>query len=190
VATYFDFGGGVAGNTKTFPKRLKTFCFCLDPPIILSHWDHDHWSSEGRDTRVHSSTWIVPRQTMKQSKRAPHHAALITSIQSNGGAVLIWPNQLSTKLVEQIRINRCTGVSKNSSGLAIEAFPPPGISGKPVLLPADAGYADLPTYPAQGAHDAIVCPHHGGSSNSPTVPSPPARKYQRLIYSYGKSVGP
>lgn len=46
VACYFDFGGGVAGNTKTFPKNLVRFCQCNTPPIILSHWDHDHWSSE------------------------------------------------------------------------------------------------------------------------------------------------
>jgi hypothetical protein len=39
VRCYFDFGGGVAGNRKTFPKRIKQFCLCGRPPIILSHWD-------------------------------------------------------------------------------------------------------------------------------------------------------
>lgn len=74
VICYFDFGGGAAPNSFTFPAALASFCQCNSPPIILSHWDHDHWSSEGRDTRVHTQTWIVPRQVSKSTKRAPHHS--------------------------------------------------------------------------------------------------------------------
>jgi hypothetical protein len=52
---------------------------------------------------------------------------------------------------------------------------------------ADAGYDDLRVVPTSGQHDAILCPHHGGRSNSPKIPKPPSGAYQRLIYSYGPS---
>jgi len=185
VVIYFDFGGGAGRNTKTFPSVLKKFCFCAtsSPPIVLSHWDHDHWSSEGRDTTSHYATWIAPRQTIHGGKRAPHHNALITSIKKYG-KLLIWPNTVSTLSVGKLRIHKCTGTVKNDSGLAMEIFPPDTASGDSVLLPADAGYDDLPTG-ASITFDAIVCPHHGGKSNSPTVPSRPALTYARLAYSYG-----
>lgn len=186
VACYFDFGGGVAGNRKTFPTRLKQFCLCSQPAIILSHWDHDHWSSEGRDTRVHARTWIVPRQSVKSSKRAPHHSAFIGSIRASRGTILVWPGKVAAKKFGQIVIQQCKGKSKNSSGLALSLLPPKRVSGKSALLTADAGYGDLPSYPRSGDHDAIVCPHHGGRSNSRTVPGPPGRSYQRLFYTYGK----
>jgi len=39
--------------------------------------------------------------------------------------------------------------------------------------------------PRDGTLDAIVCPHHGGHSNSPQIPLPPSVTHQRLIYPYG-----
>lgn len=187
VVCYFDFGGGAAPNTFTFPAALASFCQCNSPPIILSHWDHDHWSSEGRDTRVHTQTWIVPRQVSKNTKRAPHHSALIKAIQAAGGSILVWPSTLGTKRLGQLEISLCSGTSKNTSGLSVEVHPPSGVSALPVLMPADAGYDDLRAVPKNGQHDAIVCPHHGGRSNSPNIPKPPTGPYQRLIYSYGPS---
>lgn len=187
VVCYFDFGGGAAPNTFTFPAALASFCQCNRPPIILSHWDHDHWSSEGRDTRVHTQTWIVPRQASSSTKRAPHHSSLIKAIQAAGGTILVWPSGLTKKRIGQLEISLCTGTSKNTSGLALEVHPPSGVSALPVLMPADAGYDDLRVVPKSGQHDAILCPHHGGRSNSPNIPKPPTGPYQRLIYSYGPS---
>ena len=185
VQCYFDFGGGVAGNRKTFPPKLKSFCRCLSPPIILSHWDHDHWSSHGRNNKFRTHTWIVPRQHSAGTKRAPHHSSLIAAIR-RVGRLLIFPAKKSI-VAGQLVVSECTGTSKNTSGLALEVLPPSTSSGeKPVLITADAGYDDLLS-PVSGAadFDAIVCPHHGGRSNSPTIPTPPSWTYQRLIYSYG-----
>jgi hypothetical protein len=187
VTAYFDFGGGAGPNSTTFPtSALTNFCFCsAQPPIVLSHWDHDHWSSEGRDTRAHSATWIAPRQTVGGSTRAPHHNALISSIKAHG-RLLIWPSSVPTMTIGQVRIHQCTGTSKNASGLAAEVFSTSISNTDSVLLPADAGYSDLPSA-ASAAFDAIVCPHHGGRSHSPQVPGRPAKLYSRLFYSYGPS---
>jgi hypothetical protein len=185
VAAYFDFGGGVAGHTRTFPGALTHFCFCntSKPPIILSHWDHDHWSSEGRDSRSHSTTWIAPRQPAGGGTRAPHHSALASSIRKHG-TLLIWPASLPSLAVGQIRIRKCTGASRNASGLAVEVDPPKGYTGAPVLLPGDAGYDDIPGA-SSATFEGIACPHHGGASNSPVIPAKPAPFYSRLAYSYG-----
>lgn len=186
VATYFDFGGGVAGNKKTFPRKLVSFCFCRTemPPIILSHWDHDHWSSEGRDTRSHGATWIAPRQPITGRARAPHHSAFIASLISNG-KLLIWPAKLSSLAVGQFRIIKCVGTSKNASGLAVEVDPPDDTHA-PVLLPADAGYDDIPGA-SSGTFEGIACPHHGGWSNFKNVPTKPSPRHSRLAYSYGRN---
>jgi hypothetical protein len=92
---------------------------------------------------------------------------------------------LYTKQIGQLAISLCKGASKNTSGLSLEVHPPSTVSALPVLMPADAGYDDLRAVPASCQHDAILCPHHGGHSNSPIIPNPPSGPYQRLIYSYG-----
>ncbi len=43
--TYFDFGGDSRGHTKTRLHTVPHFCLTNSPPIILSHWHDDHWSS-------------------------------------------------------------------------------------------------------------------------------------------------
>lgn len=184
VAAYFDFGGGAGPHATSFPTALTRFCFCATsgPPIILSHWDHDHWSSEGRDTRSHSKTWLVPHQT----PLGLHHAALIASILRHG-TLVVWPRagKKASHAVGQLTLLQCSGSSRNSSGLAAIVSPPAGVAALPVLLPADAGYGDVPMAVGQ-TFDAIAAPHHGGHSNSPLIPAP-ASTFARLGYSYGAS---
>jgi hypothetical protein len=61
--TYFDFGGGMGQHARTYPRSL-TFCFTMNPPIILSHWDKDHWVSAEYNSESLNSKWIVPRQKL------------------------------------------------------------------------------------------------------------------------------
>lgn len=190
VLAYVDFGGGAGSHSGTFPSSLSAFCFTADPPIVLSHWDEDHWSSGGRDTRSYSQTWIAPRPTAGM-KLGFHHRAHASAVLA-AGTLLLWPAGLAVLYNGQLTILKCTGSSRNASGLALEVSPPG--SGKPVLLPADAGYADLPSpyaatagglSPPPDPYDAIACPHHGGYSRSPIIPGCPASTYARLAYSYG-----
>src|SRR5262249_38991336 len=74
IALYFDFGGGVISNTKTFPKNHAHFCLRPAMPIVLSHWDWDHWSSAERaGSSSYDCKWIVPRQPLGANHRK--HAA-------------------------------------------------------------------------------------------------------------------
>lgn len=183
VALYSDFGGGVLANKKTFPAALTNFCFCSakQPPVMLSHWDWDHWSSANRDTRAKTSTWIVPRQ-----KPLGHvHGTFIAAVTSAGGNFLIWPSGGAACTAGQITIDKCTGTHRNDSGLAVKVTAPKGTSGDPILLPGDAIYSYLPASIAQ-PFDDIVCAHHGGKIHGAVAPACPANNHSRLVYSYGK----
>jgi hypothetical protein len=183
TAIYSDFGGGVLANRSTFPVALKHFCFCPihQPPIILSHWDWDHWSSASRDTRSYTSLWIVPRQ-----KPLGHvHGAFIASVLGGGGNFLVWPKASRACSVGQVTIDRCTGTRRNDSGLAVKVAPPTGTAGDPILLPGDAIYNYLPSAIA-APFDAICCPHHGGNLHGGVAPNCPANIQSRLAYSFGK----
>jgi hypothetical protein len=71
VWLYFDLGGAVNGNLGTFPPELRRFCFSTHPPVVLSHWDWDHWSSASRGGRDVESTG-VPRANVLTVLRAPN----------------------------------------------------------------------------------------------------------------------
>jgi len=183
---YADFGGGVLGNSHTFPPAMKSFCFCASrrPPVVLSHWDWDHWSSANRDTRALASTWIVPRQ----QPLGHVHGTFIAAVQAAGGQFLIWPQGGAVCSVGQITLDKCTGSRRNDSGLALTVAAPPTQTGDPVLLPGDATYSHLPSTIA-APFDSIACPHHGGAMRGAAAPACPGQPHSRLAYSYGSGNG-
>lgn len=181
VQTYFDLGGGVTGNRKTFPSALSTFCFTTKPPIILSHWDFDHWSSANRDTRSHAMTWIAPRQSV-----GPSHLALMSCIQKAGKLFLVsagfGPHQYG-----QLYLERCIGKGRNHSGFALSLSETSGGGGKRMLFPGDARYTYIPSFPKWCAqYVSVAVPHHGGDMGNRTVPLCPQLAESRLVYSCGR----
>ena len=148
---YVDFGGGVLGNARTFPPALTSFCFAADPVIVLSHWDWDHWSSAYRDPRALAKTWIVPRQ----SPVGHVHRAFMLDVPENGGRLVVWPRggRLDRNA---LRIEACTGSTRNGSGLALVVHPPEGRPGNSILLPGDADLANIPSVQARTPFDSIV----------------------------------
>ncbi len=177
VLTYLDFGGGVQGHARTFPGSLSQFCFYNNPPIILSHWDWDHWSSALRDKRALSATWIVPRQRIGLV-----HWTFVQSLKAAGGNILIWPSQLSAIETSEFEIRKCTGKGTNHSGLAVVVNDCE--SGEQILFPGDARYSAIPGV-LGSVFSAIVVPHHGGWMSSKRVPSCSGSPGNRLVYSFG-----
>ena len=80
---YFDLGCGVYRNARTRPENLQ-FCNCYNPPIILSHWDADHWAGTNQDRRFLQSRWVAPRQSV-----GPSHTKFANKILWSGGSLLI-----------------------------------------------------------------------------------------------------
>ncbi|MGY2932034.1 hypothetical protein ACVWZ6_001636 [Bradyrhizobium sp. GM6.1] len=116
IQLYFDLGGGVYRNAKTRPNPLR-FCWRCDAPIVLSHWDSDHWAGEITDKRAQPRMWIAPRQSMTKK-----HIAFANRILRAGGKLLIWgtsPASISVPIggAQTLELRRCGPAStRNGSG--------------------------------------------------------------------------
>jgi hypothetical protein len=181
VVAYFDFGGGVLANRLSFPSALKGFCFSQRAPIVLSHWDFDHWSSANRDTNSLKSTWIAPDQSVGTT-----HVALMASI-VKAGKLLLVPSGFPPIWRQQIYLELCTGKSKgrNHSGLALTLSEKPCGAGGRMLFPGDARYNVVPSFTAAGGYCSVVAPHHGADMRSSMTPTCPSQAHSRLVYSFG-----
>jgi len=183
IHLYFDLGGGVYRNAKTRPNPLM-FCWRVDTPIVLSHWDSDHWAGEITDPQAQPRTWIAPRQSMTKK-----HMAFANRILRGGATLLVWgsaPSSISVAVTggQTLELRRCIPVKpKNRNGSGIAGIVDDPSSGSQWLLTGDAGYSEIGTLPA--APVATVVPHHGADMGSKG--SPPARPaaYSRLFYSFG-----
>jgi hypothetical protein len=182
VKAYFDLGGGVLANVRTFPTALTRFCFTQQPPIILSHWDFDHWSSANRDRQSHSMTWIAPRQSV-----GPTHVALMTMIVQAGRLLLVPPGS-PPRRYGQVYLELCTGRSRNGSGFALTLSEQANGAGQQMLFPGDARYTFIPSFPnpPTNRYLSVVVPHHGGDMTSNIVPICPQGAASRLVYSHGR----
>jgi hypothetical protein len=179
---YFDFGGGVLGNRKTFPQALSAFCFTGEPAIVLSHWDWDHWSSANRHPRAYDMTWIVPRQS---NTLGAVHATFLGRLLQHG-RVLAWPAHLRSLQIGCYELMSCTGArsSRNNSGLALAVEHTDTHETLRILFPGDCSYDHVPG--SNGAAlTSLVAAHHGGKIGSTFAPTPDGLPCGRLVYSYG-----
>jgi hypothetical protein len=158
----FDLGGGVGAHLKTFPAGFTEFCFEERPPVVLSHWDWDHWSSAARFPQARELTWIVPRQ----GSLGPTHARFLAALRVEGN-VLVYPAKAALGSAT-IQLQQAKGPtsSRNETGLAALVRKGP----QAILFPADAGYGSL-NLPK--TLTSVVVPHHGGRSKGPKLSPPP-----------------
>ncbi|MGJ7518041.1 hypothetical protein ACSFE6_27345 [Pseudomonas baetica] len=189
---YYDLGAGVYRNQSTTPFPLS-FCFTDEPPIVLSHWDADHWAGayavqiNGHHPAL-KRTWIAPLQDV-----SPLHVAFAYDVIANGGKILIYSASVGTIGVaalrngKQIRFTLGKGPDRNDSGivLAVEAVNHP--SPRSWLLTGDCDYRYFVSELTPLPPVAMVVPHHGADLDPRTpVPKPPAgARYKRLLYSFG-----
>ena len=180
---YFDVGCGSGRNAPTAPARVD-FCTCEKPPVILSHWDTDHWAGAHRQKALHASTWIVPRQKISAT-----HTLLANDILKAGGSVLVVDSTMSpirwTAGTQHYDLQICTGPGRNGSGLALVvtnyAFEP----SPSWVLTGDAAYNYLP-HPTPNHVVGLIAPHHGADMGVSSTPYPrPTGGYARLLYSFG-----
>jgi hypothetical protein len=180
AALYFDFGGGVTANKRTYPKKPMTPCLNGDAPVVLSHWDWDHWSSAGRFPKVLEHHWIVPRCT----DPGAHHRALAWELHRRGH-LHIWPTGMKDYAGAYFRVERCTGSGRNDSGLAMIVHGQGGPDfAREVLLTGDAAYDCIPAVKSKTRFGALVASHHGAVVNSISEAQPSAGG-AALVYSVG-----
>jgi beta-lactamase superfamily II metal-dependent hydrolase len=176
---YFDLGGGVVANVNSFPKaKFRSLCISRNPPVVLSHWDWDHWSSALRFPAARQLQWLVPRQDL-----GPVHRAFAYQLDEEN-KLLVWPKTLPSKEIGGIRIEKCTGRSQNDSGLAMSvARTAQDGTIKRALLPGDADFSSIPSA-LSTSYDALIASHHGSSVSSINLMNP-AQAKGVLAYSCG-----
>jgi hypothetical protein len=153
-----------AVQLSTFPKNFNGFNF--PAPVILSHWDWDHWSSVCRFPRLLDNDWFASLPPDK-----PIQQALAWILRGLGRLCLWTPAMPSRYESKNFRLERCTGKTTNDSGIAVTLFG--GSSGrKSCLLPGDASYFHVPSVSAGERFNAWSITHHGGRLHSQAIPIP------------------
>lgn len=176
---YFDFGGGVTANKATFPRTPGKLCWSSRPPVVLSHWDWDHWSSAGRFGQVLDSPWIVPRC----DDPGAHHRALAWDLHRRGN-LHIWPRGMTEYAGSYLKVEKCTGSGRNDSGLVMIVHGEEKAGARrEALLTGDAAYDCIPEVKKKTSFGAVVASHHGAVVASIAEIKPSANG--SLVYSVG-----
>lgn len=175
VVAYFDFGGGALAHARTYPQALK-FCFTERPPVILSHWDLDHWVSGERHPTAKGLQWIVPRQSLGIT-----HAKFAAELHLLGN-LLLWPDSvpsLDTGIGTILKLPKHS--NRNYSGLVL--LVPNGCGGH-VLCPGDAPYGRISI--SGKTITGLVASHHGGLYRERGQPPRAPSDGGTVVYSYGR----
>lgn len=188
VTLFHDLGCDAYANAKTAPFNTVA-CHSRDAPIVLSHWDTDHWAGARRfapptfPDAFLRRTWIAPFDPTI----GVTHVAFALDILAAGGDLKILPSGSGTtpwmhiSHGRQLRLIQGSGNRRNDSGLALEVK---DSHDRRWLATGDVDYQHL------GAHlndhyVAIAVPHHGAAT-SPAANTPqPEPGYARLVYSFG-----
>lgn len=192
VTLFHDIGCGVYRNASTRPPNLL-LCNSHEAPIILSHWDTDHWAgarcfapSSRPNTFLHR-TWIAPYDLTI----GPKHIAFAASILSAGGKlILVQTEAIKTQSYTLtdgriLKLIRGSGDDRNGAGIAMEILNFPE-NWQRWLLTGDVSYEHLTPHICE-SYLAMSVPHHGSRLDpSANVPFPVRTQgYARLIYSFG-----
>lgn len=156
---YFDYGAGVLGNQRTYPRHNRPLCTLETELVILSHWDWDHWANalRDRDRHVFGCRWLAPRD----DTIGPIHMALAAQLRG----LKFWPKSLPALKLGEISIHQCTGKSRNDAGLAVTWHPSDMRDGG-VLFPGDCDYGHLPKSLQEKSFHGLVASHHGAAGKT------------------------
>lgn len=199
VCAYVDYGGNEYHPDNSNPSytatRLPVQSGSHYVPVILTHWDKDHyWSANKKNPAAQQCAWLTPRQWV--SPQATRFAAKLANAQC-------WPESLGTQAVAfavgthyEVQIRKCAAFptnanseDRNHSGLAITVTrKPPGEVVTHMLLPGDCAFDRIPNLPANLSLCAIVAYHHGASTDWRAATEQElknAHSSHAMAYSYG-----
>lgn len=190
---YYDLGAGVYRNKHTTPAVLQ-FCFTNRPPIVLSHWDADHWAgafanSFGGTYPALQQNWYAPMQ-----KVGPVHVAFAHQLISSGGTMHTYTAVPGTIGICGLATNRTlrftlgSGTDRNNTGFVLAVEDNTLQPRRSWLLTGDCDYVYFMGHLNPNPPVGLVAPHHGadlvGGMNAP-APVVLQNSYCRLMYSFG-----
>ncbi|GAA5016626.1 hypothetical protein GCM10025794_04700 [Massilia kyonggiensis] len=89
LVAYVDFGAPLSTNGNTAPACADP-CVCGDPPMILSHWDYDHYAMARKVGGAWQRRWLAPQQVMGSVSARELYMRLLAAA-PHGGALALWP---------------------------------------------------------------------------------------------------
>jgi competence protein ComEC len=169
---HFDVGSPTAFNGKSARKAPLSVDMNNRVPVLLSHWDWDHFHAAFQIPSLRRCRWIVPDQIL-----GPAAAKLAQGL-NKAQRLYVWNG--GTASFELGDVGACTGMGRNGTGLVLNA----SLSdGRNILLVGDADYDYLP-FSVVGLA-GLVAPHHGGRSHSVRSTPPTPIGNCSYIVSYG-----
>lgn len=210
---FFDLGWAPGFHHKTRPSQTPNLLACgprATAPVVLSHWDMDHWcyaiARSSFNPATLSSTyiwnpvalmrfWIARAPDIRSQPLGPlalsfFRALSSTEILPGLSALLIWPETkarigFAAGWVEACRPGRNLPWDRNNTGLAM--FVRPTAKSSAIALTGDADFLSIPSLsrmrppPLAG----VVAPHHGGKINLSGIPRPKKSGPAQLVVSVG-----
>lgn len=173
---YYDLGGGAYWNKHTY-RTIKDFPVTDNPFIILSHWDFDHYESiKAKVARYAGCKIIAPLQKTTPSIRK--FAAMISE------NLFLIDNELGrVKTFSFLKLFKCSGKTRNDSGLGMILDLKKDENISEILLPGDSQYFYIKP---RKEVDAICVSHHGGKIyNKRGFPAAKEKGNGYCVYSYG-----
>lgn len=181
---YFDFGRGYGRDRCTYPGGMN-YDSTHNPPIILSHWDTDHYILINECQEALNCKWITCSNV-----KGPYALKLFTELSARGKLVVI-SSKISLTWGDII-VGNGTRNHKHNDGLSLllklkskEIYN--NKKYKKCLLTGDNKYSVLPT-DALNNLDVLLASHHGGTYDNVCDAShiPKGTSNGIIIYSYGK----
>lgn len=182
---YFDMGW--PWSSAAAPVQVPDLLRGNNAPVVLSHWDFDHWAfalqARGRGGKgvvvkpeALERTWIARKPEVTAHRLGPTHIAFAIEL-LKAGKLLLWPSAWQVLNATGLRLIACKpkGAAlsdRNNSGLAMRVQHVGEAGVGDVLLTGDADYASISNVDSAALDGltGLVVPHHGGA----TITSPPA----------------
>lgn len=212
---FFDCGVPIGQKIHSAPGTMITpfSAAAKDAPVVLSHWDMDHWAGAALGQPLYGNAgikinwqpaalarkWIVPNQGKKPTgQRIRPMAWRLALALRRLDKLMIWPSRLQRVTTRNGHtVVRCvpTGTTKhdnNNSGLALIANTPKASGSQAYTLAAgDAEYSSIAVhFPALGngmSFVGLIAAHHGGNIQS--TPPQAVSDWAKLVFSHGGHYG-
>lgn len=209
---FFDLGWAPNFHAKSRPAKMPNFFACDDiigAPVVLSHWDMDHWSYAIDSSRFNPSNlttkhvwrkdalsrlWVARKPLTVQHKigfltQAFYAALAHTQLLPGVPAIQLWPEKAKRIKFTAGWLEACipsdpTSSDRNNSGLAM--FVKPSSQKAAILLTGDADFPCIPSVTGKKiALAGMVAPHHGARVTANAAPKPEVGTPCRLVMSVG-----
>ena len=211
---FFDLGWAPNFHAATRPAAKPALFSCDGhalAPVILSHWDMDHWSYAIAASSYNPSSlttrhtwnedalrrfWIARPPQGQKHQLGPltlsfYRALSTRQLLPGFGSLLLWPDGVkrigfSDGWVEACKAAPQVKDDRNNNGLAV--FVRPAGRGPVVALTGDADFPAIPSFSQRRKLSlaGMVAPHHGSRVTASHVPSPKRGGPGRLVMSVGK----